>query len=126
MNIYTDYASGWGWTYTPVDISQIPENFTSTGNKMSIHLYSGPNVTSVNVHAELDIVNSTSFEDSNLGEDNYCFASNLCQNNEGDCDFNNQCDDGLLCGNNNCPAPRSLVGYIAQQRNLTPRVPNES
>ena len=75
---------------------------------MLLFWYSGPNVTSLNVHAELNVVNSTAFEGSTLGEDNYCSGSNLCQNNEGDCDFDSHCDVGLSCGNDNCP---SYLGF---------------
>ena len=103
MNIYDSFNNFQELTMTPVDVSQIPENFTTVGKRMFVYWNSGPNITSFNVHAEIKAVNSTSFEDSTLGDDNYCSGSNLCQNNEGDCDFNNQCDYGLLCGNNNCP-----------------------
>ena len=108
MNIYDSFNNFQELTMTPVDVSQIPENFTTVGKRMFVYWNSGPNITSFNVHAEIKAVNSTSFEDSTLGEDNYCSGSNLCQNNEGDCDFNNQCNYGLLCGNNNCPA---YLGY---------------
>ena len=32
----------------------------------------------------------------------------LCYENEGDCDAHDECQDGLLCGSNNCPAS---LGY---------------
>ena len=38
-------------------------------------------------------------------EGNYCCsAENLCGINQGDCDFDHQCQFGLKCGSNNCPA----------------------
>ena len=33
-----------------------------------------------------------------------CTSSNQCGVNEGDCDSDSECMDGLVCGNNNCPA----------------------
>ena len=32
----------------------------------------------------------------------FCFC-NICSENEGDCDVHDECQDGLLCGSNNCP-----------------------
>ena len=37
------------------------------------------------------------------GHDSFCTANNLCDDNEGDCDNDNECKDGLVCGENNCP-----------------------
>ena len=36
------------------------------------------------------------------GEIGFC-TCNTCTENEGDCDFNYQCQDGHRCGSNNCP-----------------------
>ena len=33
-----------------------------------------------------------------------CSSSNKCGVNEGDCDSDSECMDGLVCGSNNCPA----------------------
>ena len=33
-----------------------------------------------------------------------CSTDNLCGINQGDCDFDHQCQFGLKCGSNNCPA----------------------
>ena len=33
-----------------------------------------------------------------------CSDDNLCGINQGDCDFDHQCQFGLRCGSNNCPA----------------------
>ena len=38
-----------------------------------------------------------------MGEIGFCIC-NTCSENEGDCDFHNECQDGLFCGSNNCPA----------------------
>ena len=38
----------------------------------------------------------------NKGEVGFCNC-NTCPENEGDCDYNNDCQDGLFCGYNNCP-----------------------
>ena len=37
------------------------------------------------------------------GDDEFCNC-NTCSENEGDCDSHNECQDGLACGSNNCPA----------------------
>ena len=37
------------------------------------------------------------------GDDEFCNC-NTCFENEGDCDTDGECQDGLLCGSNNCPA----------------------
>ena len=36
------------------------------------------------------------------GYDEFCFC-NICSENEGDCESNHECQDGLVCGVNNCP-----------------------
>ena len=36
-------------------------------------------------------------------EDDFCTSENLCGKNEGDCDIHDECQDGLVCGSNNCP-----------------------
>ena len=35
--------------------------------------------------------------------DEFCYC-NTCSENEGDCDTHDECQDGLICGSNNCPA----------------------
>ena len=37
------------------------------------------------------------------GEFGFCYCNN-CYENEGDCDAHDECQDGLDCGSNNCPA----------------------
>ena len=39
----------------------------------------------------------------NNGDIGYCACKQSCTENEGDCDFNYQCQDGYRCGSNNCP-----------------------
>ena len=36
-------------------------------------------------------------------DDEFCYCS-TCSENEGDCDSHDECQDGLACGSNNCPA----------------------
>ena len=40
----------------------------------------------------------------NIGEHYFCTNDNLCGENEGDCDNNNQCQGDLECGTDNCPS----------------------
>ena len=50
-----------------------------------------------------------SFTDTNdvyikcANEDDFCTYENPCVANQGDCDTHDECQDGLLCGSNNCP-----------------------
>ena len=37
------------------------------------------------------------------GEDSCCTSSKKCGVDEGDCDWNSDCQDGLVCGIDNCP-----------------------
>jgi len=37
------------------------------------------------------------------GEDHCCSPTNLCSENEGDCDTDADCQGSLVCGQNNCP-----------------------
>ena len=37
------------------------------------------------------------------GDVNICTAENPCGLEEGDCDYDNECQPGLTCGTNNCP-----------------------
>ena len=37
------------------------------------------------------------------GDDQFCYCT-TCSENEGDCDYPDECDNGLFCGSNNCPA----------------------
>ena len=34
----------------------------------------------------------------------YCTTEDPCPENEGDCDHNNECQNGLVCGQDNCPS----------------------
>ena len=39
-----------------------------------------------------------------LGDEHYCTTGNPCGEDEGDCDYNDECQDGLFCGSSNCLA----------------------
>ena len=36
-------------------------------------------------------------------EDDFCTSQNPCGTDQGDCDTHDECQDGLVCGSNNCP-----------------------
>ena len=36
-------------------------------------------------------------------ENDFCTSENPCVIHHGDCDIHNECQDGLVCGSNNCP-----------------------
>ena len=46
-----------------------------------------------------------------MSEDN-CTIENPCGLDEGDCDFDNECQPGLTCGTNNCPTNLGLDATI--------------
>ena len=46
------------------------------------------------------LVNCTSVVNGEIG---FCYCHS-CSENEGDCDSHDECQDGLACGSNNCPA----------------------
>ena len=45
------------------------------------------------------------------GDDEFCYC-NTCSENEGDCDSHDECQDGLSCGSNNCPASLSFDSEV--------------
>ena len=48
---------------------------------------------------------------STLGDEHFCASGIPCGENEGDCDAHDECQDGLFCGSNNCPA---LLGFDSE------------
>ena len=40
----------------------------------------------------------------NVGNEDFCTTVTPCGEDEGDCDSYDECQDGLACGSNNCPA----------------------
>ena len=46
-----------------------------------------------------------------LGDEDFCALGISCGENEGDCDSHDECQSGLLCGSNHCPAS---LGYDAE------------
>ena len=53
------------------------------------------------MHQKTLIYSSVSCETVINGEIGFC-ACHSCSELEGDCDFNDQCQEGLRCGSNNC------------------------
>ena len=47
----------------------------------------------------LSLVNCATASNGEIG---FCNC-NTCSENEGDCDNHDECNDGLICGSNNCP-----------------------
>ena len=46
------------------------------------------------------------------GDENFCTTENPCGLDEGDCDYDNECQPGLTCGTNNCPTNIGLDATI--------------
>ena len=40
---------------------------------------------------------------SAVGDEDFCASGIPCAEDEGDCDTHDECQDGLVCGSNNCP-----------------------
>ena len=51
----------------------------------------------------LDTLSLVNCATASHGDDEFCYC-NTCSENEGDCDSHDECQDGLVCGSNNCPA----------------------
>ena len=48
-----------------------------------------------------------------------CGTKNPCDVNQGDCDSDSECKDGLACGRDNCPSPFPSDADCCEQGNLT-------
>ena len=44
------------------------------------------------------------------GDENFCTKDKPCDVDEGDCDSNEECNDHLFCGSNNCP---DFLGFLS-------------
>ena len=85
--------------------SEIPcnenEGNCDSHNECQEDLFCGSNncLASLNFDSEVDCcVNCTTACNGDIG---FCNC-NTCSENEGDCDANDECHDGLFCGSNNC------------------------
>ena len=46
-----------------------------------------------------------------VGDEDFCSSINPCEEDQGDCDNNNECQNNLVCGTNNCP---DSLGFEAE------------
>ena len=100
-------------------------NISSTGNFLFVKFLSDTFTSKKGFHAIIHYGNPTHlnrYHDKNIihiifldncatisnGNDVFCNCNLLCSQNEGDCDSHDDCQDGLACGSNNCPASLSL------------------
>ena len=60
---------------------------------------------------------------ASIGDYGYCACNSNCAENEGDCDSNNECQNGQVCGTNNCPV--SLGFYFEVDCCYTPTLGDE-
>ena len=87
-----------------VEMSLLPDNFTSTSDYVAIMLYSyGTSPSRIALQLELTNRISSTYGSQVSGDDNFCTVDQPCGINQGDCDFDTQCFSGLKCGDNNCP-----------------------
>lgn len=95
--------------YKLVEEIQVPDNFTTTGSTLVIEWYSGSNPTSIDLLATVTALNISDLENATRGEDGYCSALKPCSHNEGDCDFDTDCDGiNSACFSNGCPSELGL------------------
>ena len=62
-----------------------------------------------------------------LGDEDYCTTENPCGIDQGDCDFNNECQTNLLCGPKNCPTSLGFdleVDCCISNQIMSPNYPN--
>ena len=63
-----------------------------------------------------------------IGDENFCKTEYPCWSDEGDCDTDDECLDGLDCGSNNCPASLSFDSETdcckSQSQLKSPNYPN--
>ena len=63
---------------------------------------------------------------STLGDENFCSSGIPCGENEGNCDSHAECQVGLICGLDNCPASLGLDSEIdcCSTQIMSPNYPN--
>ena len=62
-----------------------------------------------------------------LGDEHYCASGIPCGENEGDCDYNSECQSNHFCGSNNCPTSLgfdSAVDCCSSTQIMSPNYPN--
>ena len=73
----------------------------------------GPYLICGNCSAEFGFDNETDCcIAGSIGHEYYCTTDNPCGQHEGDCDSHDECQDGLVCGSNNCPASLSFDSEV--------------
>ena len=65
-------------TYTIVENTQVPDNFTTTGSTLLMELYLGSDLTSIDIYAEITTIDVSNFENVTIGEDWYCSDQKPC------------------------------------------------
>ena len=49
---------------------------------------------------------------SETGHATFCTSQNPCGLNEGDCDSKDDCQTGLVCGDDNCPSHLGFESWV--------------
>ena len=92
-------------SFTNVDLTEIPENFTTSGSTLLIEWNSASNLTRLGLYAKITTIDIADFENVTLGEDDFCSSLKPCNQDEGDCDFDSHCNGtDLRCIHDSCPA----------------------
>ena len=70
-----------------------------THDECQASLFCGSNncPDSLGFHSEFDCCYAPT-----IGDEHFCASGKSCGEDQGDCDAHNECQDGLICGSNNC------------------------
>ena len=85
-------TEGWSWKFHKYQ--QV--NWWYDHESFNLDIFNFEYIISTN---DVDI-KCASEDDSN---ENFCTSENPCGTDQGDCDTDDECQDGLFCGSNNCP-----------------------
>ena len=103
------YLSGANATSNAKSSASNMPNITSTQEKMRISFFSDNDTSSdgpfhLKIHSELDLgpVN---------GDDDWCTTEKPCGQDEGNCETDDHCLEGYICGYRNCP---SELGFASE------------
>ena len=103
------YLSGANATSNAKSAGSSMPNITSTQEKMRISFFSDNDTSSdgpfhLKIHSELDL-------GPVIGDDDWCTTEKPCGQDEGNCETDDQCLEGYICGYRNCP---SELGFASE------------
>ena len=84
---------------TSENLCELDEGDCDTHDECQVGLVCGSNncPDSLGFHSEFDCCYAPT-----IGDEHFCASGKSCGEDQGDCDAHNECQDGLICGSNNC------------------------